>query len=86
MNQNFYRILNDNFNKYSDNIFIEEESGEKWKYNDIKKLTSQFSTFLRNLSLKKGSRIKFFAHDTHYDVDEVGHFIIDRKKSDGTCI
>ena len=33
-------------------------------------------------SLKKGSRIKFFAHDTHYDVDEVGHFIIDRKKSD----
>ena len=57
MNQNFYRILNDNFNKYSDNIFIEEESGEKWKYNDIKKLTSQFSTFLKNLSLKKGSRI-----------------------------
>jgi GTP-binding protein LepA len=33
-------------------------------------------------SLKKGNRIKFFAHDTHYDVDEVGHFIIDRKKSD----
>ena len=33
-------------------------------------------------SLKKGSRIKFFAHDTHYDVDEVGHFIIERKKSD----
>ena len=33
-------------------------------------------------SIKKGSRIKFFAHDTHYDVDEVGHFIIDRKKSD----
>ena len=33
-------------------------------------------------SLKKGSRIKFFAHDTYYDVDEVGHFIIDRKKSD----
>tara|TARA_B100001142_G_scaffold15499_1_gene14572 strand:+ start:15233 stop:17014 length:1782 start_codon:yes stop_codon:yes gene_type:complete len=33
-------------------------------------------------SLKKGRRIKFFAHDTHYDVDEVGHFIIDRKKSD----
>ena len=33
-------------------------------------------------SLKKGSRFKFFAHDTHYDVDEVGHFIIDRKKSD----
>ena len=33
-------------------------------------------------SLKKGSGIKFFAHDTHYDVDEVGHFIIDRKKSD----
>ena len=33
-------------------------------------------------SLKKGSRIKFFAHDSHYDVDEVGHFIIDRKKSD----
>jgi len=31
-------------------------------------------------SLKKGSRIKFFAHDTHYDVDEVGHFIIERKK------
>ena len=36
MNQNFYRILNDNFDKYSDNILIEEESGEKWKYNDIK--------------------------------------------------
>ena len=33
-------------------------------------------------SLKKGGRIKFFAHDTHYDVDEVGHFIIDRKKAD----
>ena len=33
-------------------------------------------------SLKKGSRIKFFAHDIHYDVDEVGHFIIDRKKAD----
>ncbi len=33
-------------------------------------------------SLKKGSRIKFFAHNTHYDVDEVGHFIIERKKSD----
>jgi|TARA_B100001093_G_scaffold520323_1_gene614687 GTP-binding protein LepA len=33
-------------------------------------------------SLKKGSRIKFFAHDTHYDVDEVGYFIIDRKKSE----
>ena len=33
-------------------------------------------------SLKKGSRIKFFAHDTHYDVDEVGHFIIDRKKAE----
>ena len=33
-------------------------------------------------SLKKGSRIKFFAHDTHYDVDEVGHFIIERKKAD----
>ncbi len=32
--------------------------------------------------LKKGSRIKFFAHDTHYDVDEVGHFIIERKKAD----
>ncbi len=33
-------------------------------------------------SLKKGSRIKFFSHDTHYDVDEVGYFIIDRKKSE----
>ena len=33
-------------------------------------------------SLKKGERIKFFAHDTHYDVDEVGHFIIERKKAD----
>ena len=33
-------------------------------------------------SLKKGSRIKFFAHDTHYDVDEVGHFVIERKKAD----
>ena len=33
-------------------------------------------------SLKKGSRIKFFAHDTHYDVDEVGQFIIDRKKAE----
>ena len=33
-------------------------------------------------SLKKGSRIKFFAHNTHYDVDEVGHFIIERKKAD----
>ena len=31
-------------------------------------------------SLKKGSRIKFFAHNTHYDVDEVGHFVIERKK------
>ena len=33
-------------------------------------------------SLKKGNRIKFFSHDTHYDVDEVGHFIIERKKAD----
>ena len=33
-------------------------------------------------ALKKGSRIKFFAHDTHYDVDEVGHFIIERKKAE----
>ena len=33
-------------------------------------------------SLKKGSRIKFFAHNTHYDVDEVGHFVIERKKAD----
>ena len=32
-------------------------------------------------SLKKGSRIKFFAHNTHYDVDEVGHFVIERKKA-----
>ena len=32
--------------------------------------------------LKKGSRIKFFAHNTHYDVDEVGHFVIERKKAD----
>ena len=41
MNQNFYRILNDNFDKYSDNILIEEESGEKWRYNDIKKLINE---------------------------------------------
>ena len=33
-------------------------------------------------SLKKGSRIKFFAHNTYYDVDEVGHFVIERKKAD----
>ena len=33
-------------------------------------------------SLKKGNRIKFFSHDTHYDVDQVGHFIIERKKAD----
>ena len=33
-------------------------------------------------SLKKGSRIKFFAHNTNYDVDEVGHFVIERKKAD----
>ena len=33
-------------------------------------------------SLKKGSRNKFFAHNTHYDVDEVGHFVIERKKAD----
>ena len=33
-------------------------------------------------SLKKGSIIKFFAHNTHYDVDEVGHFVIERKKAD----
>ena len=33
-------------------------------------------------SLKKGSRIKFFAHNAHYDVDEVGHFVIERKKAD----
>ncbi len=33
-------------------------------------------------SLKKGSRIKFFAHNSHYDVDEVGHFVIERKKAD----
>ena len=33
-------------------------------------------------SLNKGSRIMFFAHNTHYDVDEVGHFVIERKKAD----
>jgi len=33
-------------------------------------------------SLKKGSRIKFFSHNTYYDVDEVGHFVIERKKAD----
>ena len=33
-------------------------------------------------SISRGSKIKFFSHDTYYDVDEVGHFVIDRKKSD----
>ena len=32
-------------------------------------------------SIKPGMKIKFFAHDTYYDVDEVGHFVIDRKKA-----
>ena len=33
-------------------------------------------------SISRGSKIKFFSHNTYYDVDEVGHFVIDRKKSD----
>ncbi len=33
-------------------------------------------------SIKPGMKIKFFAHDTYYDVDEVGHFVIDRKKAE----
>ena len=32
-------------------------------------------------SIKPGMKIKFFSHDVYYDVDEVGHFVIDRKKS-----
>ena len=32
-------------------------------------------------SIKPGMKIKFFAHNTYYDVDEVGHFVIDRKKA-----
>ena len=32
-------------------------------------------------SIKPGMKIKFFSHDTYYDVDEVGHFVIDRKKA-----
>ncbi len=31
-------------------------------------------------SIKPGMKIKFFSHDVYYDVDEVGHFVIDRKK------
>ena len=33
-------------------------------------------------SIKPGMKIKFFSHDVYYDVDEVGHFVIDRKKAD----
>ena len=33
-------------------------------------------------SISRGSKIKFFSHNTYYDVDEVGHFVIDRKKSE----
>ena len=33
-------------------------------------------------SISRGSKIKFFSHNTYYDIDEVGHFVIDRKKSD----
>ena len=32
-------------------------------------------------SIKPGMKIKFFSHDVYYDVDEVGHFVIDRKKA-----
>ena len=32
-------------------------------------------------SIKPGMKIKFFSHDAYYDVDEVGHFVIDRKKA-----
>ena len=32
-------------------------------------------------SIQRGMKIKFFSHDTYYEVDEVGHFVIDRKKA-----
>ena len=57
MNENFYKILDDKFSHYSNNICFEEPSGKIWKYSDVKELTSKFSTFFRQLGLKKGSRV-----------------------------
>ena len=36
--------------------------------------------------IKRGDKIKFFSHGTIYDVDEVGHFVIERKKSDSLSV
>jgi GTP-binding protein LepA len=36
--------------------------------------------------IKRGDKIKFFSHGTIYDVDEVGHFVIERKKSDSLTV
>jgi len=57
MNENFYKILDDKFSHYSDNTCFEEPSGKIWKYSDLKDLSSKFSTFFRQLGLKKGSRV-----------------------------
>tara|TARA_B100000131_G_scaffold6908_1_gene7176 strand:+ start:592 stop:816 length:225 start_codon:yes stop_codon:yes gene_type:complete len=59
MNRNFFRILNDNFDKYSDNILIEEDKGKSWTYHDVKQLTFHFSSFLKKLGLKKGAELLF---------------------------
>ena len=68
MNRNFFRILNDNFDKYSDNILIEEDKGKSWTYHDVKQLTFHFSSFLKKLGLKKGSKIIIQAEKTVYSV------------------
>ena len=57
MNENFYKILDDKFSHYSDNTCFEEPSGKIWKYSDLRDLSSKFSTFFRQLGLKKGSRV-----------------------------
>ena len=68
MNKNFFRILSDNFDKYSDNILIEEDKGKIWTYDDVLQLTFHFSSFLKKLGLKKGSRIIIQAEKTVYSV------------------
>ena len=66
MNKNFFKILSDNFDKYSEKILIEEDKGKNWTYYDVKKLALHFSFFLKNLGLKKGSRIIVQAEKSVY--------------------
>ena len=73
MNRNFFRILNDNFDKYSDNILIEEDKGKSWTYHDVKQLTFHFSSFLKKLGLKENTLVGFSPNSKF-------EFIIDKER------